>query len=72
MDISNNGSNWTEVDRRVDNSDLNGNGLIGTYSISGQVPESRFVSMRQIGKRRSGNDSLVASDFELFGTLPPS
>jgi hypothetical protein len=71
MEISNDGSNWTEVDRRVDNSDLNGNGLIGTYSISGQVSESRFVRLRQIGKNHCGLDHVGVSGFELFGTLRP-
>jgi hypothetical protein len=71
MEISNEGSNWTEVDRHINNSDMNGNGLAGTYSIAGQVPESRFVRLRQIGKNHYGNGYLMASDFELFGTLRP-
>jgi hypothetical protein len=71
MEISNDGSNWIELDRRVDINDLNGNGLIGTYSISGRVPESRFVRLRQMGKNYSGHDYLIISGFELFGTLRP-
>jgi hypothetical protein len=71
LEVSNDGSNWTEVDRHVDNSDLNGTSLIGTYSILGQVHESRFVRLRQIGKNHSGYDFLAVSGFELFGTLRP-
>jgi hypothetical protein len=71
IEISNDGSNWTEVDRRVNNNDLNGTSLIGTYSISGQVHESRFVRLRQIGKNHWGRDFLAVSGFELFGTLCP-
>jgi hypothetical protein len=71
IEISNDGSNWTEVDRRVNNNDLNGTSFIGTYSISGQVHESRFVRLRQIGKNHNGCDLLVVSAFELFGTLYP-
>jgi hypothetical protein len=71
MEMSNDGSNWTEVDRRVNNNDLNGTSFIGTYSISGQVQESRFVRLRQIGKSHAGYDFLMVSGFELFGTLHP-
>jgi hypothetical protein len=71
IEISNDGSNWTEVDRRVDNNDLNGGNGIGTYSISGQMPESRFVRLRQIGKNHCGCDYLMVSGFELFETLRP-
>jgi hypothetical protein len=71
LEMSNDGSNWTEVDRRVNNNDLNGKNFIGTYSISGQVIESRFVRLRQIEKNHAGYDHLMISGFELFGTLRP-
>jgi hypothetical protein len=71
MEMSLDGSNWTEVDRRVNNSDLNGVSFIGTYSISGQVNENRFVRLRQIEKNHKGCDLLMVSGFELFGTLRP-
>jgi hypothetical protein len=71
LEISNDGSNWTEVDRRVDNNDLNGTSFLATYSISRQMPESRFVRLRQIGKNHYGYDNLSISCFELFGTLRP-
>jgi hypothetical protein len=50
---------------------VNGNGLVGTYSISGQVSESRFVRLRQIGKNHYGNGFLVVLDFELLGFCAP-
>jgi hypothetical protein len=67
--MQNEGSNWTEVDRRVDNTDLNGPGRIGTYSISGHFPESRYVRLCQIGKNQGNGDFMMVSGFELFGTL---
>jgi hypothetical protein len=71
IEISNEGSNSTKVDHYVDNSDGNGNGLVGTYSISGRVPESRFVRLRQIGKNHYGDGYLVVSDFELLRLCTP-
>jgi hypothetical protein len=71
MEISNDGSNWTEIAHRVYNSDLNGDRLIGVYSISGQVPESRFVPPRPIGKNHCGSDHLKVSGFELFRLCAP-
>jgi hypothetical protein len=61
--------NWTEVDRRVNNNDLNGTSFIGTHSISGQVHKSRFVRLRQIGKNHGRSRHLMVSGFELFGTV---
>jgi hypothetical protein len=69
MEMSNDGLNWTEVDRRVNNGDLNGTSFVGTYSISGQVQESRFVRLRQIGKNQMNCYLMMVSGFELFGTL---
>jgi hypothetical protein len=71
MEMSNDGSNWTEFDRRVNNGYLSGTSFVGMYSISGQVQESRFVRLRQIGKNHGGHDYLMVSGFELFGTLHP-
>jgi hypothetical protein len=71
MEISNDGWNRTEVDHRFYNSDSNGDRLIGTYSISGQVPESRFVRLQLIGKNHCGNNHMKVSGFEPFWTLRP-
>jgi hypothetical protein len=71
MEISNDGSNWTEVDRRVYNSDLNVDRLIGTCSILGKVPESRFVRLWRIGKNHCDKDHLKVSGFEVFWALRP-
>jgi hypothetical protein len=71
LEISNDDSNWKEIDRRENNVDLNGDRLVGTYSISGQRSEGRFIRLRQIGKNHMNKDYLMVSGFELFGTLYP-
>jgi hypothetical protein len=71
LEISNDDSNWKEIDRRENNVDLNGDRFVGTYSISGQRSEGRFVRLRQIGKNHMNKDYLTVSGFELFGTLYP-
>jgi hypothetical protein len=48
VDTSNDGSNWTEIDRREKNGGVKGDGFVGTFSISisGQQSKGRFVHLR--------------------------
>ena len=66
---SNDGSNWREVDRR-NTQDLNGKSIVKTYSCgSGKDESFRFIRLRQTGKNAGGNDFLMLSGIEFFGTL---
>jgi hypothetical protein len=72
---SNDGTNWTEIDRRTNNQVFR-----ATYGISQsnwniasftcQAPvEFRFLRLTQTGPRHNGNDYLVLQAVEFFGTL---
>jgi hypothetical protein len=63
-----NGSSWTELDRRENNTELNGVKLTRTFSIS-QSEEIRMIRMRQIGLNHAGNHHLLLTAFEVFGSL---
>jgi hypothetical protein len=62
------GSSWTMIDRRDNNMDLNGSGIIQTFRIS-TTPngEFRYIRIRLIGPTHSGDYYLRMCAFELFG-----
>jgi hypothetical protein len=62
------GTTWIEVDRRQNNSELNGPNRIATFEIA-HPEECRMVRLRQTGPAHDGNNSIVICAFELFGTL---
>jgi hypothetical protein len=70
IETSVNGSAWTEVDRRENDSSLKGQNLTQLFKVS-RIDECRFVRIRQIGKNHysTPNDYLVISSFEIFGEL---
>jgi hypothetical protein len=68
LEVSVDGTSWTEVHRCDNNSDLNGLNQIGTYSVSRSV-KCRFVRLRQTGKTHYNCDYLVLCGFEIFGLL---
>jgi hypothetical protein len=61
-------SDWTEIDRRGPNSELNGTNLIATHAVSKPMI-CRFVRLRQTGKNHTGQLSLLFNAFEVFGEL---
>jgi hypothetical protein len=63
------GEAWTEIDRRVDNSDLDGAGVSHLFEVSNNTGIYRFIRLRQTGKNHHDDDFLIISDFEIFGTL---
>ena len=69
IEVSNDGSLWTEIDRR-DNNDLNDKSVTVNFKIS-DVPSAsfRFFRLRQTEKNHRGNDYLFLSALEIFGTL---
>jgi hypothetical protein len=67
LEVSTDGKQWTEIDRR-NNNDLNGNGLTATYTVSQQV-RSKYVRMRLTGQSHDKDHILMLRRLEIFGTL---
>jgi hypothetical protein len=70
IEISNDGLNWEEIDRREKDSSLNGRNLTRLFKVSKSI-ECRMFRIRQIGRTHNSctNHYLVISGFELFGQL---
>jgi hypothetical protein len=63
------GTNWTELDRRSDNSDLHGgHWTVASFPISHPI-ECRIIRLTQTGENHRKDLSLAMSVFEVFGTL---
>jgi hypothetical protein len=69
IEVSMQGSNWIEVDRRVNNKTLNDMNAMQWFAVANANEEAKFVRIRQIDKNCGGNSQIVLSSFELFGTL---
>jgi hypothetical protein len=64
------GNLWTEIDRRTNNSDLNGRGLIQVFGVSNLRNEAfRRIRFRQIGLNHYGDNCLGFAAFEIYGRL---
>jgi hypothetical protein len=68
IETSIDGENWTEIDRRENNSELNCRNGTRTFGVS-RSKESRFIRLINVGRNHYGNDALVISSFEIFGLL---
>jgi hypothetical protein len=68
VEISTDGVDWTEIDRQIDSQALSGVQKTDSFEVSGSH-ECRFIRLSQIGRNHLGNDQLVLSGFEVFGTL---
>jgi hypothetical protein len=68
LEISLDGQNWTVIDHREDNSELNGWKVTKTFSVAATAP-CRFVRLVNIGKNHAGGDCLNISAWEIFGSL---
>jgi hypothetical protein len=62
------GENWTEIDRRTDNTDLKANDYIVSFAMS-KSTECRFIRLTQTGETHGGSDWLVIIAVEFFGVL---
>jgi hypothetical protein len=62
------GSNWNELDRRENDSTMNNEHQIGTFTVSVR-DEYQYLRLRQTGKNAYGHDYLVLYAFEVFGRL---
>jgi hypothetical protein len=70
IDGSTDGNSWITLDRRDNNSDINGADFKKTFTIA--IPQTelvRFVRFRLIGKNHAGNTAIMLQSWELFGHL---
>jgi hypothetical protein len=70
VEVSNDGSTWTTIDERRNNSDLKGGNLTRTFTVS-PCNYCRFIQIKQQGFNwHSGNYYyFLISSFEIFGEL---
>jgi hypothetical protein len=68
VEISADGKNWQEVDRRKNNGQLNGGNSTQTFELTG-AGACRFIWLINIGTNHNGDDRLSIGAWEIFGTL---
>ena len=70
IDVSNDGYSWTEIDRRVNNNDLNADDAVAKFNISRPPREGfRFFRLRHFGEDKLGRHKFGIKALEIFGTL---
>jgi hypothetical protein len=70
VETSMEGEDWTIVDQRTDNHELDAKNATVWFEISESYHrECRFVRLRQTGPNHAGNTALYLSAFEVFGDL---
>jgi hypothetical protein len=65
---SDDGTLWTEIDRRENASDLNALRAVKTFAVSRSGSFGR-IRLRQTGPNHRGNNCLILIAFELFGAV---
>jgi hypothetical protein len=68
IDVSIDGSNWTEVDRQENRRELCAQNVVRSFALS-KPSTGQYVRLRQIGKNDLNQWNTTISGFELFGTL---
>jgi hypothetical protein len=68
LEVSQNGTNWTLIDRHQDDTELNDKGAIRNYHVI-EGPPMRFVRLRQTGPNHADARYLILGAIELFGNL---
>lgn len=66
---SNDARMWIELDRQVENPDLNGKSKIKNFPIKEKFQAFKFIRMKQIGPNWAGMHQLTLSGIEFFGHL---
>jgi E3 ubiquitin-protein ligase HECTD1 len=70
LEGSQDGLSWVTIDDRQNDTSLNSEGAISTFSISQNFQKAfRQVRLRQTGKNTSGTDNLIVNSIEFFGVL---
>jgi hypothetical protein len=62
------GKSWQEVAREEDNEQLNGWWFTGTFAVTAGG-ECRFIRLVNIDKSHRGDDCLLITAWEIFGSL---
>jgi hypothetical protein len=68
VETSADGRCWQQVDHREDSRELNGICLTATFPVAGGS-ECRFIRLVNIGRNHYGDDILLISAWEIFGSL---
>jgi hypothetical protein len=68
IETSVDGIKWTEIDHRINNTDLNGMGAMHVFDIQ-DSRECRFIRLVNIGENHYCDYTLVISAWEIFGVL---
>ena len=70
VEVSNDGEEWTEIDRQDDNTDLNEKHAIKNFEIY-LIPSDgiRFFRLRSTGQSHQGGFRIAFTALEIFGTL---
>jgi hypothetical protein len=68
VEISSSGHDWMEIDLRENNCELNDGESTKRFEVA-RSQECRLIRLINIGRNHAGNDALVISAFEIFGTL---
>jgi hypothetical protein len=70
LEGSQDGLRWVKIDDRTNDTSLNSEGAISSFSISEESQsEFQMIRLRQTGKNSSGSDCLVVNAIEFFGVL---
>ena len=62
-------SKWEEIDKQVNNNDLNGSHFQKYYSISKTIDEFQFIRIRSIGVNHNGSHFLHITNLEFYGAI---
>jgi hypothetical protein len=68
IEVSEDGFDWTVVDQKKDNDELNGTNIIKVFGLESEA-EGRLVRLRQTGPAHSGKYFIAISGFELYGSV---
>jgi hypothetical protein len=68
IEISGDGSEWNEIDRKENYEGLNGSHQSQVFEVQ-LIGEARFVRIQQTGNTWANNNHLTLAAFELFGGL---
>jgi hypothetical protein len=66
--VSMDGAAWIEIDRREGNVQLHAENAAMVFAVK-KNSEGRFIRLMTLGKSQRGDDILVVTAFEIFGTL---
>jgi hypothetical protein len=70
LEGSKDGLKWVKIDDRRNDTSLNCQGTISTFSVSENFQEVvRMIRLRQTGKNSDGNGQIVVNSIEFFGVL---